>query len=173
MITKHADIFWEIHGMRKGLWASFSWLYFSDADSLGKPFWTDLLDHEYSGVTDALRKRVTTFWSKQNNLTSARQNTATRHDSSDWPDSKEFLRTLLQVWGMLAERQWDVKVILAVILKAVTNYDRYMKRMTLVFFIHSALIWSLSYTHRFILNVRHQSFLIQLGKSSLPKLFRR
>ena len=35
------------------------------------------------GVTDALLRRVTTLRSKQNRLTSARQSTATRHDSSD------------------------------------------------------------------------------------------
>ena len=30
------------------------------------------------------------LWSKQNRLTSARQNTPTKHDTSDWTDSKEF-----------------------------------------------------------------------------------
>ena len=34
------------------------------------------------GVTDVLLRRVTTLQSKQNRLTSTRQTTATRHDSS-------------------------------------------------------------------------------------------
>ena len=36
-------------------------------------------------------------WSNQDRLTSSRQTTATRNDSSDWTDSKEFEITRLQV----------------------------------------------------------------------------
>ena len=36
--------------------------------------------------------------SRTNRLTSSRHNIATRHDRSDWTDSKEFERTQLQVW---------------------------------------------------------------------------
>ena len=35
------------------------------------------------------------LWSKQNRLTSARQNTPTKHDSSDWTDSKELVERIL------------------------------------------------------------------------------
>ena len=38
---------------------------------------------EGSGTDASFLKRVTTLQSKQNRLTSARQNTATRHDSSE------------------------------------------------------------------------------------------
>ena len=47
-------------------------------------------------------------WCSSGKSTSTRQNTATRHDSSDWTDSKEFERTLLQVYVILAENS-DVR----------------------------------------------------------------
>ena len=57
-----ADTFWEIHEVRKGLWACFSWLCFSDADWLTLVTWYIHTDHLYSTLHNLLQQVSISWW---------------------------------------------------------------------------------------------------------------